>query len=160
MPIVIFTTYICSNRSQKNHRHDCKTPHCDCTCKHLLQTALQVFLEPLRKVSSMTAVEDLHRQCQGNEGERRRLQALGMGLGIKAWNDDFFAMLKEAENSQVEPKPKPPTSAHTTVKVINKLPCTSQICVLITTQISDQRKMSCHMWDSRPQPLCSLDRVL
>jgi hypothetical protein len=72
----------------------------------------------------MTSVEDLLSQCkkaQGLEGEglgRRHLQALGMGLGVKAWTDDFSAMLDEAESSRViKPKPTPP--AHSLAKVFH-----------------------------------------
>lgn len=60
-------------------------------------------MEPLRKVSSSSVVEDLLSHSRRPEGgvERRHLQALGMGLGIKAWADDFSVMLEEAENTGV-----------------------------------------------------------
>ena len=72
----------------------------------------------------MTSVEDLLSQCrkaQGCEGGwgRRHLQALGMGLGVKAWTDDFSAMLDEAESSRVMRKPKPTTPAQAMVRVLH-----------------------------------------
>lgn len=69
-------------------------------------------------VSSTSAVESLLCQCKGIEGEgvgRRYLQSLGMVLGIKAWNDDFTAMLDEGGSSQTVPIPKSP--AHAIAKV-------------------------------------------
>lgn len=66
-------------------------------------------------MSSNSVVEDLLNQSRRTEGgvERRHLQALGMGLGIKAWADDFSVMLEEAENTGF----LKPSSAATTVEV-------------------------------------------
>lgn len=86
-----------------------------------------MFIEPLRRVSSTTAVEDLLNHCRGVEGVgedkdgRRHLQSLGMGLGIKAWSDDFSTMLEEAKNSLAIPQSKLPASAHTMIKVFHHI---------------------------------------
>lgn len=66
-------------------------------------------------MSSSSVVEDLLSQSRRTEGgvERRHLQALGMGLGIKAWADDFSVMLEEAENTGV----LKPSSAPNAVEV-------------------------------------------
>ena len=76
-------------------------------------------------MSSATAVEDLLKHCRGVGGivgdkeGRRQLQSLGMGLGIKAWSDDFSAMLGEATSSQTTPELKLATSANTMVEVLH-----------------------------------------
>jgi hypothetical protein len=72
--------------------------------------AKEVFLEPLRRASSYAAVEGLLGHCRGDREGRRHLQSLGMSLGVKAWTDDFSAMLGETLRSHLTPKPKPPTS--------------------------------------------------
>ncbi len=54
----------------------------------------QVFIEPLRKVVSSSAVDGLLSYCRSRE-ERLVLQSLGMLVGIKAWTDDFRTMVSE-----------------------------------------------------------------
>ena len=69
-------------------------------------------------------MEDLLKQCKGAGVGRRHLQALGMGLGIKAWTDDFAVMLDEAQNARARVAPKlEPNSAHTctTLEVFHSL---------------------------------------
>ena len=56
---------------------------------------LQLFIDPLRKVTSSTSVNGLVKLCTTYE-HRRFLQALGMTIGIKSWADDFRRMLSES----------------------------------------------------------------
>ena len=60
-------------------------------------TCIQVFINPLRKVTSSAVVDGLLGFC-GNPRDRFFLQALGMAIGNKHWADDFKEMQKHPES--------------------------------------------------------------
>ena len=60
-------------------------------------TCTQVFITPLRKVTSTAVVDGLLGFC-GNPQDRFFLQALGMAIGNKHWADDFKEMQKHPES--------------------------------------------------------------
>ena len=54
----------------------------------------------------MDTLLDLSRQGGRGRGDGERrlfLQALGLGLGVKTWADDFRTMLDEPRHTQMEP---------------------------------------------------------
>lgn len=53
--------------------------------------ALEVFLDPLKKVFSQSAIDGLLLYCK-NSRERIFLQSLGLFIGIKSWIEDFKKM--------------------------------------------------------------------
>ncbi len=83
----------------------------------------QVFIEPLRKVVSSSAVDGLLSYCRSRE-ERLVLQSLGMLIGIKAWTDDFRTMVSEEAEPHHPRTNKPPSSS---------LPMTEPASVRIST---------------------------
>lgn len=54
-----------------------------------------MFLDPLKKVISSSAVDSLL-QCCATQAQRTLLQAIGIASGIKSWTDDFKTMIKES----------------------------------------------------------------
>lgn len=69
--------------------------------------AMQVFVEPLRKVVSSSAVTGLLALCKTMH-ERRFLQSLGMAIGVKSWADDFTTMLQETSQHTQPVRPSQP----------------------------------------------------
>lgn len=67
----------------------------------LLIIFTQVFIAPLRKVTSTAAVTGMLGLCR-NLQERLFLQALGMSIGIKHWADDFKEMQLNPETVTIQ----------------------------------------------------------
>ena len=55
----------------------------------------QIFVDPLRKVTSSSTVNDLLKHCVTPE-QRRFFQALGMCVGNERWAEDRRTMLQQA----------------------------------------------------------------
>ena len=60
---------------------------------------MQIFINPLRKVTSSLTVDNMVKMCVTHE-HRQILQALGMAIGVKAWADDFKRMISEMHQGQ------------------------------------------------------------
>lgn len=60
--------------------------------------SFQVFLDPLKRVVSSSAVDNLL-QCCVTQAQRTLLQAIGIASGIKSWTDDFKIMVKESKTT-------------------------------------------------------------
>ena len=61
---------------------------------------LKVFLDPLKRVVNISAVDNLL-QCCTTQAQRTLLQAIGITVGIKSWTDDYKAMIKKAGDHSV-----------------------------------------------------------
>ena len=85
----------------------------------------QIFIEPLRRKASSSAVTDVMKHCKCLE-HRQFFQSLGMTIGIKAWADDFRALLDEVDQelALVHHETTPPkTYPSGKVNKINKHMC-------------------------------------
>ena len=60
---------------------------------------IQVFIVPLKKVTSTAIVDGLLRLCQSSH-DRLFLQELGMTIGIKSWSDDFMEMQQQHQKAE------------------------------------------------------------
>ena len=87
--------------------------------------ALQVLIDPLRKVTSSSMVDGMLGYCHNFPSYRHHLQALGTRMGIKAWSDDYKEMLRE----QVQVAPG---GAGRSPDVIKK-PAAGQVSVVLQT---------------------------
>ena len=72
---------------------------------------MQIFIDPLRKVTSSSTVDNMVNMCATLE-HRRVLQALGMAIGVKAWADDYKTMLIEPHQRWRPSSSKPDPSGH------------------------------------------------
>lgn len=77
---------------------------------------LQIFIEPLRRKASSSAITDVMKHCKCSK-HRRFFQSLGMTIGIKAWADDFRVMLDEVDSEKNWVHHTPPHDTYPSGKV-------------------------------------------
>ncbi len=93
-----------------------------------------MLIEPLRKVTSSSAVDGLLSYCR-IPSERLFLQSLGMVIGIKAWCDDFKTMLSQDEESCYKHTKKLPSGSAPKTVLVSVTPSIPVSSVLLDSAI-------------------------